>query len=101
MNSTASDQSERSMTHLPALEGLIERCEKGAAGDWRLNDEIIAALGGTTRRVTRLGRTKGSMRVFWEGDTSRQGKRYPNFLATAESKARAIKALRSLTKLEG
>lgn len=81
------------------LADLIARVEGAKSDDWRLNAEVINALGGVVRRVTKLGingRTKGSERVFWEGGTSRDGKRVPNFLADDKAKARAVKRLRSL-----
>lgn len=82
------------------LEDLIERVKLGASGDWRLESEIIKALGGveiikSSISIKSSYRTRGRQMVQWP---ERSGlSRMPYFLRNDKRKALAIRKLRALS----
>lgn len=76
----------------------IRRLEKCAGRDRDLDEEIAEALGGSVRRVSRLGlngRSPGSFRVFWPGTTSKTGSAIPYYTKDEKTRARAMARLRA------
>ena len=83
------------------LAKLIEDIEKATGPDWRLDEQVIEALGGHIRRVSRLGltgRTPGSYRAFFDHSHPIKGSAIPKYTKTPESRQRIIKRLRALDK---
>jgi hypothetical protein len=80
---------------------IIAKVQAGKSGDWRLESEIIKALGGIEKLqsgVTISGafRTPGRQMVQWPGRNHLC--RMPYFLRNDESKASAIRQLRKKIK---
>jgi hypothetical protein len=65
-----------------------------------LDEDIASALGGSIRRVSRLGlngRSPGSYRVFWpHSDLCGPGHAIPYYTKDAASRSRAIRRLEAL-----
>jgi len=81
------------------LRELIERVEKRTGRDRDLDMEIAEALGGSVRRVSRLGlngRSPGSYRVFWpHSDCWGPGHVIPYYTKDDRSRQRAVALLRA------
>lgn len=85
------------------MRDLIEKVKLGNSGDWRLESEIIKALGGVETLQSSISisgnfRTRGRQMVQWPGRSHLN--RMPYFLRNDKRKASAIRQLRALSQKE-
>ena len=86
------------MTSGKGMDALIERVRNAKPDDWRVEDEIIKALGGFEILVSGIPlrgsyRTPGRKMVQWQGKDKPSA--WPYFLRNDTTKARAIRRLRA------